>query len=66
MLSTKECYRSHITNGPCRVLQQIYCKILKDFTADHFLAKEGSEISVNKGMLKESPTLEAFINQLQY
>jgi hypothetical protein len=29
---------------------KIFIRILKDFTLDHFLAKEGSEVSVDIGV----------------
>jgi hypothetical protein len=59
----KKCDRSQILHGPSWLLQNIYCRILKDCTCDHFLEKEGSDVLVDIGVWKEFPKLEAIINQ---
>jgi hypothetical protein len=41
MVSTKECDRGQIFHGPCRLLQEIHWRILKDRTPNHFLERKG-------------------------
>jgi hypothetical protein len=50
MVSTKECDRSQILYGSSWLLHKVHCRILKDSSPHHFLAKEGEEISMDGRM----------------
>jgi len=47
MVSTEECDKSQILYGSSLLLQKVHCRVLKDFSPHHFLAKKGEEISMD-------------------
>jgi hypothetical protein len=50
MVSAKERDRSQILYGSSWLLQKVYRRVLKDSSPYHFLAKEGEEVSVDRGL----------------
>jgi hypothetical protein len=50
MVSAKECDRIQILYGSSWLLQKVYLRVVEDISPYHFLAKEGEEISVDRGL----------------
>ena len=50
MVSAKERDGSQILYGFSWILQKIYRRILEDSSPYHFLAKEGEEVSMDRGL----------------
>jgi hypothetical protein len=48
--TVEECDRSQILYGSSWLLQKDHSRVLKDRSTHHFLAKEGEEISMDRGM----------------
>jgi hypothetical protein len=50
MVNARECDRSPSLYGSRWLLQKVHCRVLKDISPHHFLAKEGEEISMDRRM----------------
>jgi hypothetical protein len=63
MINAKEYDISHILYGSSWLLHNIYNRVLEDNSPYHFLAKEGEEVCVDRGLSENLLAIEATVNQ---